>query len=53
MIKGVVFARELGVPTAMHDYLAGGFPARIFKHINYIWEMYYLKVIFYFIKVNP
>uniref|UniRef100_K4B911 Ribulose bisphosphate carboxylase large subunit C-terminal domain-containing protein n=1 Tax=Solanum lycopersicum TaxID=4081 RepID=K4B911_SOLLC len=27
MIKRVVFARELGVPIIMHDYLKGGFTA--------------------------
>jgi hypothetical protein len=25
MIKRAVFARELGVPIVMHDYLTGGF----------------------------
>ncbi|KAF5809402.1 Ribulose bisphosphate carboxylase large chain [Helianthus annuus] len=25
MMKRVVFARELGVPIVMHDYLTGGF----------------------------
>ncbi|MCL7028456.1 hypothetical protein MKW94_001737 [Papaver nudicaule] len=29
MIKRVVFARELGVPIVMHDYLTGGFTANI------------------------
>ncbi|CAA0413862.1 putative mitochondrial protein (mitochondrion) [Arabidopsis thaliana] len=27
MIKRAVFARELGVPIVMHDYLTGGFTA--------------------------
>ncbi|MFS8006411.1 putative ribulose-bisphosphate carboxylase [Helianthus anomalus] len=27
MMKRTVFARELGVPIVMHDYLTGGFPA--------------------------
>ena len=27
MIKRVVFARELGVPIVIHDYLTGGFTA--------------------------
>ena len=27
MMKSAIFARELGVPIVMHDYLTGGFTA--------------------------
>jgi ribulose-bisphosphate carboxylase large chain len=30
MMKRTVFARELGVPIIMHDYLMGGFTANTY-----------------------
>ncbi|XP_038722631.1 ribulose bisphosphate carboxylase large chain [Tripterygium wilfordii] len=38
MIKRAVFARELGVPIVMHDYLTGGFTANTSQHLAFfIW----------------
>ncbi|KAL3752864.1 hypothetical protein ACJRO7_000288 [Eucalyptus globulus] len=48
MIKRAVFARELGVPIVMHDYLTGGFTANTSLAHYFPWD-WFLFVYPYFI----
>jgi ribulose 1,5-bisphosphate carboxylase large subunit-like protein len=46
MIKRAVFARELGVPIVMHDYLTGGFTANTsLSHIAEIMAYFFTSTV--------